>query len=366
MATLRAMLREHGTDILKGISAGDYFRLREFLREGNNDSSVKLLSPVSSTPSESATHISPLHDSLIPSYVPRDIILQCSDGTRYSAHALALILQSPSLGERISPLNVCGSSTTSPTSRSSLPCSESLLPILEVDAVPSTVSVILSMCYAEGVTLPTDLDSLALLATATRTLALPRLEKAVKDKWEETIEHRALEAYFVAVKYGIEDYAQLAAKKTLQHPLSGVYVRAMESAPALVYHRLLEYYWACAVALNSHLRQMTTEWHTQLVQTVSALNREASRACNFCLPGLRNHKAMKYYLRNLAKGMETDVPGTGFKFDTSSHTLYAKSRSMWPSCNEDVCVAFAEALLELSSILPETAATAITSVSSVH
>ena len=75
---------------------------------------------------------------------------------------------------------------------------------------------------------------------------------------------------------------------------------------------------------------------------------------------------MKQYLRNLAKGMETDVPGTGFKLDTFSHALYAKSRSMWPPCNEDVCIALAEALLGLSSTLPETAATAITSVSSVH
>ncbi|KAM5536671.1 hypothetical protein V8D89_009766, partial [Ganoderma adspersum] len=94
---LGAMIREQGEEILHGVSAGDYFRLRRFIVSESSNASFRLLTP----PQESAS--SPTFDRPSPvasilQIGPPDIVLQCSaDGIRCEAHSFVLGFHSPVL-----------------------------------------------------------------------------------------------------------------------------------------------------------------------------------------------------------------------------------------------------------------------------
>ena len=78
LALLDAMFREQGDKVLEGVSAGHYFRLRQFIFSEGSNTSFRLLTPPSST--ITALEV-PYPSTSIPRFGPRGVLLECSDWT---------------------------------------------------------------------------------------------------------------------------------------------------------------------------------------------------------------------------------------------------------------------------------------------
>ncbi|PIL24741.1 hypothetical protein GSI_12627 [Ganoderma sinense ZZ0214-1] len=257
---LQLMLRKYGVDATRGASAGDYYRLLEYLRAGKEGSTANLMRLSVDTPPSGAVYSPPSFDEVIPRFPPPDLKIQCCDGTQHAAHIIFLSAHSPTLGDRIRAL-VGVSLSTSSLSVASSPLSdcdsEPPLPVLEVDVDSASLSILLVFCYAgcaSNVELPTDLRLLSSTLIAARKLNMERVADTVKEHWERAALADPLEAYFVAIARGQEDLARFAARHALEGRVVGAYVRGMEACSALAYHHLLEYHDACVQAARDVVR----------------------------------------------------------------------------------------------------------------
>ncbi|KAI1791844.1 hypothetical protein LXA43DRAFT_1061100 [Ganoderma leucocontextum] len=354
LALLKTMVEEHGKHILHGISAADYFRLREYLRAGDETATTKLLSPTILPPKAPAYQPPPLNPT-IPHFPPPDITLRCSEGTEYRVHALFLILHSPTLGERVGATNDVSSS---PETQTTTTGNDIHLPPLEVDIDPPTLSTLLAVLYGGNDQLPSDLHSLGSALVAARKFGMAQVTKAAEGRWDSLAASSPLEAYFVAIEHGLADYARFAARKVLEGPVAGAYVRAMESGTALAYHHLLEYYRACARTIDARMKAAVVPWSQDLNNIEYGY-----RNSNYCPGTLQNPTYIaNTYLTGLATTMDTDVPGTGCSFEFTLPALLRASSSTWPNCTATICQGYTEVLMNISASLPQVVADAIAEV----
>ncbi|KAI0350091.1 hypothetical protein OH77DRAFT_1102382 [Trametes cingulata] len=125
--------------------------------------------------------------------------------------------------------------------------------MLEFEEGPEFMSLLLSVCYSgtDGLS-SADLDTLAQLILAVRKYEMPLIAAGTQSAWDLRAASSPMEAYIVAVKYGLRDHARAAAAKVSERPMSNwPYVRAMETTPALAYHRLMEFYDCCTRTVES-------------------------------------------------------------------------------------------------------------------
>ncbi|RPD73320.1 hypothetical protein L226DRAFT_614220 [Lentinus tigrinus ALCF2SS1-7] len=245
---LDTMLEEDKYDSLQGVRAGDYFRLREYLKDGD-DSGHELLQSDRGVPfTYPKRHFVP-HISSPDLYVYG----RASSDVKHCVHGAILACHSPILADKIDAAKAVQSTTVSATSTEHLESGTSAerhLPVLELDVEPNTLHNLLAVCYKGTEALPDTLSSLAALVAAAGKLGMTQVRALADVAWQTAASENALEAYFVALQHKLESYAATAARKVLEKPLErGWYTSAMESSPAMAYQRLLDYYQACGTEI---------------------------------------------------------------------------------------------------------------------
>lgn len=281
-----------------GISAGNYYRLKQFLSANQTpagDGTFALLNPAptpcvpSSWPWKSHSRsldpltLEPLYTDLPPTDMACRPSSRGGPATPFKGHQIILSNHSPVLKARLAELRAAASSVSvgtpdpnsvdprssaAPESGSSatpdLGSSAAQFPpsvtgvVLDFDEGPEVISVLLKACYDAETSLPVDLPRLAALLVASQKYKMAFIAPRIRAAWDTAATlghrcpgangHRPLAAYFVALAHGLTDRAQEAAKNALTLELKGAYVPFMEDAPALAYHRLLVFYDShCAV-----------------------------------------------------------------------------------------------------------------------
>ncbi|KAI1783537.1 hypothetical protein LXA43DRAFT_331425 [Ganoderma leucocontextum] len=378
LTLLKSMLHKDGIDTLRGVSAGDYYRLLEYLRAGNEQSHAKLLQVPAVTRPSDTTSEAPSLDEVIPRFPRPDMKIQCADGTRHRAHIVFLAMHSPTLRRRIRAVVAAGRSTrnvaTPPVDHSN----EQRLPVLEMDVDSATLSMLLALCYSGcggNVQLPSDLHLLTSTLVAARTFGMERVAEAARERWERAADSNPLEAYFVAIERGQNDLAEFAARKVLEGPIAGVYVRRMEACPALAYHRLLEYYRACAQAVDDAMQAAVRRLNRDipaLMLTATGTNSGYRGCCRRGELDFPQGWQFGRHLLDLSAGVMVDVDssslrpgsgsGSGIRFDLTLPALLRKSSSVWPRCCQSTCRGYAEVLVKLGDSLPQIIADAVATV----
>lgn len=270
---LKASWKDSGTDALSfvdelgdmtGISAGDYFRLKRFLAAEQTRTeefgALTLLSPSSedtrpsvppSLPAEFSTDIPSTDVTCWP------FNIQWGSGfeipLKFSAHQAVLSAHSPVLKARFAELRLNAASTSSTVDAPDTTSSPGL--VLNFLEGPEVVSALLDACYDAEKALPTDLDFLARLVVASQKYQMAYVAPRIRVAWDEAAGVRPLAAYFVALAYHLEEYAEEAAKAVLRSPVKNAYEPTMEDAKALAYHRLLVYHDACGAIVKQRLKE---------------------------------------------------------------------------------------------------------------
>lgn len=263
LTLLGAIIREQGDEILHGVSAGDYFRLRQFIVSKSSDASFRMLTPPQEFAS-SPTFNSPSPDDSILRIGPPDIVLQCSaDGMPCEAHSFVLGFHSPVLRSTIEaelaaiPRQPYDLSLNIIDRRQQI---HHTPPVISLDIRSDTLAVLLGLCYGT-MPPPSHLPLLASAIIASKKYEMTQVEKLLAERWDELAELSPLEAYFVAVQHRMVTCAKAAAKFVLRHPITDTYVNAMESLTALAYRRILDYYGSCADSVRGHFKKVIGKWN---------------------------------------------------------------------------------------------------------
>ncbi|TFK92636.1 hypothetical protein K466DRAFT_595104 [Polyporus arcularius HHB13444] len=336
---------------LQDISAGDYFRLREFLRATEPPSaSFRLLSPSPSSPVEqqSLPERSVFHppDGFLSRISSPDVLLQCNDQwddvRQHRAHGVVLALHSAVLGEQLAQAKAdaaTGSHADDGASKET--SSDSLeLPVLRLDVTSDTLVSLLSVCYDSRDSLPSSLAALASMLNASHDLRMSKIHPLVAAQWAHVAKERPLEAYFIAIQYGLHDQSRAAARSVVGMPLAGRYVTLMEKSSSLSYHRLLVYYDACAHAVEGQLEKGIEDWES-LTQGISAISIYGS----YRYHPTTSQTWMESYLRGLKKRVGRQGAGTELEITLSGPS--ALPAHLGTSLPKAIADAIAQVELEL-------------------
>ncbi|KAI0629322.1 hypothetical protein C8Q77DRAFT_1143342 [Trametes polyzona] len=232
---------------MEGISAGDYFRLKQIL-SGAESARELPVTTATSTPTVQDVSGDAAPSPFSTDLPDPDVKCQPTSGTPFLPHQNFLSIHSPVLRTRLASLRAAA-----PTNTPSPP--EPV--VLEFDESPEVVSVLLQACYLAEDGLPKDLDSLAQALVAANKYQMARVGRYVRTAWDEAAGAQPLEAYLVAVHHGLKDCGRAAARRVLEQPIATAWAPAMNTAPALVYHRLLVYYDTCRGIAQAKLNELS-------------------------------------------------------------------------------------------------------------
>ncbi|KAI0668885.1 hypothetical protein C8Q78DRAFT_1043500 [Trametes maxima] len=236
---------------MAGISAANYFRLKQFLAGRLDDQ--KLLNPPPKA--EQATDPGELACGFSTDIPSTDLICRPrsqtvgAPATLFYAHQSILSLFSPVLKARIALLRTAASHDEE--LQDVLP---SLPVTLDFEEEPPLVSLLLKTCYDAQGGLSNDIQHLAQLTIMSKKYGITLLSQRVRNAWADAVAQGPLRAFFVAVNHNLTDLAKLAAAEVIKKPVEcWPYVFVMETSSALAYHRLLEYYDSCLHVLRNTL-----------------------------------------------------------------------------------------------------------------
>ncbi|RPD64052.1 hypothetical protein L226DRAFT_569543 [Lentinus tigrinus ALCF2SS1-7] len=339
-----AELLEDDTSLsnLQDISAGDYFRLREFLR------------------------LPDTHAECILPFVKPDthVLLQCRDreSVQHRAHGVVLALHSTLLGEQVAQAKVDHAGlngNNADTEGTSSGYTE--LPLLQLDVSSDALASLLTICYDGPSGLPSSLTALATMLVASRDLGCSQLHSVIAAQWEAAAQSSPLEAYFVAIQYCLKDQARAAARKAVEKSLTGWYTSSMEDTSALAYHRLLVYYDACVRAVEEELKKGINDWSTA-TQNISGYHNRYYEYCSGGESGARDW--MDTYLRGLAERAAREGPGRDWEVTAFQllEQIGQTPSSFWPSCVYNQCHSLTRELIQIGTSLPKAIADAIAQV----
>ena len=236
---------------LNEVSAGDYFRLETFHRAGGNvPETYKLCEPNASDAEHTTTRTKKRNPGGTVTYQTRpyaDIILRSTDGHEFPTHRIILTLASPVLSAQIARHHANPVATTSATNTSAphTPGGAPTLPVLNIGADGATLGPLLELCYARARSPVTHISSLDLpltfgMATLARRCAMDGpLEMLRFQAFYHAYKARPLAAYLTAARAGFTDWATDALSSLRGDLFAHGYVPEMETAPAIVYHRLM-------------------------------------------------------------------------------------------------------------------------------
>ncbi|KAH9918222.1 uncharacterized protein BXZ73DRAFT_53092, partial [Epithele typhae] len=248
---LRKMVESLGGNVFDRVTAGQFFRLRDYLRSPSKYTEFCLSHPTSQAIQQKAVVVpqklsQPSLVAVGPAFPPHDIIVESAEGVQFKAHQLALAQNSPILSARVASVlskhHTQQGSDIDPSS--SLPC-------LALDIPSQTLSPLLLLCYGENVDMGLE-ESVTVIVEADK-LKMTRISVLAKKRYSDGwAVRRPVSAYFEAISQGADPgIVQDTLRKSVEGSwleTSYSYSANMERTPALAYCRLLEYHEACANA----------------------------------------------------------------------------------------------------------------------
>ncbi|KAI0675766.1 hypothetical protein C8Q78DRAFT_347938 [Trametes maxima] len=232
---------------IRGVTAGDYFRLLDFHKRGGSVSVSFALTNAVGTSGDGPgrgtygdgayTLVGGFYDSLL----YHDIACRSSDGRDFHVHKGLLCMCSPALSDRIKELSELGDidGDAANCDPSSSGCST--IPTLHLAEEGELLAVLLRLCYPGEHTLPESLSFLLALQQAAEKYEMTRVVDQIKARWALLAKRNPLSAYFIASGANLHEEAKAAAKNTVHMDLSAQYVAEMEDVSAQVYQRLLNF-----------------------------------------------------------------------------------------------------------------------------
>ncbi|KAI0642192.1 hypothetical protein C8Q79DRAFT_238790 [Trametes meyenii] len=224
------------------VTAGDYFRLLDFYRQGGSVCASFTLTNLAGSSGDGPSHgtygdgaytlVRGFYETLL----YHDIICRSSDGRDFPLHKGLLCMCSPTLSDSIRELSD-GDLTNGDQSISSCPT----IPTLQLAEDGELLAVLLRLCYPGEPALPESLSFLLALQQAAEKYGMTRVVDQIRARWEMLAKRSPLSAYFVASGANLHDEAKVAAKNTLHMDISAQYVVEMEDVSAQIYQRLLNF-----------------------------------------------------------------------------------------------------------------------------
>nr|VWP02265.1 Extracellular lipase (EC [Ganoderma boninense] len=245
---------------MDGIMAGDYFRLREYLRLRRQvPSAFEFLSPSTSPWTNlRAGRFPAITSQSLADAPPPDIICRSVDGVEFRAHKTVVSLASATLREKLN------STSSSPREEGST--IDVVLPTFQFEEGSIVLLAMLQLSYhaPADVTLPTGLGDLTAVLLAVEKYKLDAAQPAVWSFWHVIASTQPLQAYCYAIRAGHVACAKEAARCVLNQTVEGVYAEELESTPALAYHRLLVYYEKCCSVAKTEFGKIDDALKTPL------------------------------------------------------------------------------------------------------
>ncbi|KAL1941209.1 hypothetical protein VTO73DRAFT_7421 [Trametes versicolor] len=241
-----------GATALDGASAGDYFRLDEFLRKkGKVGSDFRMLSTLDPfTGRAAAPPCDDAHVEFSLTIPLPDVICRSSDGVDFKAHRAILSLNS-----------IVFRQTPPVAEHPDLHMLRSPVPVLQFDGDAQTLSAVLRICYGAALS---SLPHLARVIAVCGKYNMETLQRITECMWDRQAALNPLDAYFIASQHYLDSHAQAAAKLIFSPlalgPLQWKYTTRMENAPAKVYHRLINYLYSCRRAVGLVLKEAKDNW----------------------------------------------------------------------------------------------------------
>ncbi|KAI1785696.1 hypothetical protein LXA43DRAFT_1099968 [Ganoderma leucocontextum] len=268
--------------VLCDVTAGDYFRLRQFCRHRLQTPyrafEFKLLDPPETHRAvmKEAPDSTPEEAAFLRTVPYPDVVIRSSDGVEVRAHRCILAMASPILREKLSTLRSGEGCVDKPEGNP--------LPVLEVEEPSWLVWDLLdSCCYFRAQHVDVALSNLAQMIFVAEKYQMEDGLRALRERWIRLVGHTGsnpLVAYLVAAGAGpcMKDLAEDAAALVLREPNSTLtqYQPEMENVPALMYHRLLVYYRECNAAIAAEIEQVMFEvpnllrWRRSRSQSLSS------------------------------------------------------------------------------------------------
>ncbi len=215
LLVLETLLKEEGLIVLDGICAGDYYRLREFLRLTATDQSFRLLnhpswslpsnflsgflSTLQSTSTRSSTQAPALlvpssyntpkrprvRKLSVPSNPAPDLVMKTQDGGQISVHQVIVSLHSAPLRAQLKAAQEEGSTDLASPRGSSTPASPARA--INVDFDSQTLTALLRVLYEGDDRLPSDIHQLAAILLAAQKYEFSRVVRVIEASWQKEI-----------------------------------------------------------------------------------------------------------------------------------------------------------------------------------
>ncbi|KAI0333801.1 hypothetical protein GY45DRAFT_184453 [Cubamyces sp. BRFM 1775] len=263
---LAKLIDAEGSQVLEGISVGEYLQLKEFLsKKGQVDPDFRFLERRTVCIVGGAT---PEAQVLFTSDIPYpDIICRSSDGAEFPVHGAILALHSDTLKRRFNS-DACPEGAGAHESAGSagpepgLPSMRGSFPaLLSFDTDAQVLSLLLSICYGDKARPVLDFPLLARAISVAERYCMERPHTVVEELWDELARSRPLDAYFSAVEHGLTPRVLAAAKHVLSKgPLEQQRTSSTDHMPALPYHRLSVYVAACETVVCRELSAARSSW----------------------------------------------------------------------------------------------------------
>ncbi|TFK86755.1 hypothetical protein K466DRAFT_600072 [Polyporus arcularius HHB13444] len=263
---------------MQDVSAGDYFRFREYRRlRGQVCPQFELCrptlplpavlhAPISSSPIQSRSEDDdiesyeevPHSQVFLPNIPHPDLVCIASDGAHLPVHRMVAEASSV-ISAKLSEYDNTISCTSKPLKKKRCKCGSHTRPTtseppkLSVEEEGAVLNTLFQLCYPDH-TLPTSPSTCLKALVAAGRLGMVRIVADLGTHWQTLSKQDPLRAYFAAVRIGQSTYAEDAAKYVVQTRLDGQYIWEMETIPALPYHLLTAYYDQCRAAAKALLR----------------------------------------------------------------------------------------------------------------
>ncbi|OBZ74233.1 hypothetical protein A0H81_06323 [Grifola frondosa] len=220
---------------MEGISAGAYYRLRQFHRkDGHVETNFTFCRPPEPMQAEN-TETPPSTDCFMQPF--SDIICRSSDGRDFPAHKVILSMASSVLRAKLAAPAEHG---TDPSETDDGGSTERCM-TLDFDEDSRTLAELLRLCYPGEETPTEHIPTVIAILKGAHKYGMDRHISLVERQWTKIASAEPLRAYFVAQQFDLHQCASDAAKRVLAIPIEESYVREMETSSAYAYIRLLKY-----------------------------------------------------------------------------------------------------------------------------
>ncbi|PIL24739.1 hypothetical protein GSI_12625 [Ganoderma sinense ZZ0214-1] len=268
-------LGDPGDAELRGVSAGDYFRLRRCCGDnfGFSRPTFKFVEPLKAA---SGTKNIPTLDGAAGRAtdgafytVPYpDVLIRSSNGAEAPAHRCVLAMASPVLRDKLVQVSEVSTVVPAPNPRplsifGQSQSATSALPVLQIDEPKDILWPLLDICCyhhlcrpeQHAAPKPPSLIILARMMAAAEKYEITHALTELRARWNTLARSNPLNAYLAAAEAGQHALAKDTARLVLNQPsaICTQYSAELENAPAQAYHRLLVYYTKCHAAIKAEL-----------------------------------------------------------------------------------------------------------------